>query len=238
MVRHYLILLIFFASISGAASEQTASPQVTLLTEENHPHSVRNSKTGKIEGVAVDIILSLMDQTNTKYTLEILPWNRAFRRAQNEENTCIFATNRIPEREKMFQWVSPTHVGGWALYQRPESKFTIETLDDLKALAIVGRHRNPASDQLEAAIQNKILRTESNEDAAVLLYRGRADLWISGVYDGPAATEKAGLPSPKMALHWKKSTFGLACSHRTDENLIKALNEANAKRLKSAHPFS
>lgn len=231
MAKHLASLLFLILAATSSATGETAERYLTLLTEENHPHSVQNLETGEIEGIAVDIALSLMAAAKINYSLTMLPWNRAFRRAQTEKNTCVFATNRTPEREHLFQWISPTHVGGWALYQRPDSKFSIENIDDIKALAIVGRNKSPATDKLELALKSKILRTESNEDAARLLYRGRADLWISGVFDGPASTQKAGLPDPKLVLHWMPATFGIACSHATDTILIEALNAANKRRL-------
>ncbi|MEX0298755.1 MAG: substrate-binding periplasmic protein [Kordiimonas sp.] len=210
---------------------QDTPPHLTLLTEENHPYSLSNVSTGRIEGITVDIVSDLMENTNIEFTLSILPWQRTFRRAQTDKNTCAFPTNRTAEREKLFQWVGPLHKGGWAIYKRPGSEIDIQSAEDILAYTVTGKMGSPSVDSVENATGVTVVRAGNDETAARLLFHGRADLWVSGVMDGPYAAEKAGLPAPELALLWRPAELSLACSKNTDPSLIKLLNQANTLRL-------
>jgi polar amino acid transport system substrate-binding protein len=206
-------------------------PIIKLLTENNPPHSFVNPETGSIEGTSINIVKGLMHDVGLKYTLKLLPWNRAFRRAQAEKDVCVFPTNRTPNREQMFQWVSPTQVGGWAIYQRPDTDFHITQLEDIRPFTVVGKMGSPAAREIEDTIGKAIIRAANDEAAALLLYRGRADLWVAGTYNATNAAVSAGLPEPKITFSWKPALFGLACSLSTDKRLITLLNAANQARL-------
>ncbi len=213
---------------------QVPTPHLTLLTEENHPYSLTNASTGKIEGITVDMVANLMQSTNIEFSLSSLPWQRAFRKAQIDSNTCAFPANRTPEREELFQWVGPLHLGGWAIYKRPGSDINIENTEDILAYTITGKMGSPSVDSVENATGVEVIKAGNDETAARLLYHGRADLWVSGVLDGPYAARKAGLPTPELALLWRPADLSLACSKNTDPSLIKRLNQANAIRLEQA----
>ena len=204
---------------------------LTLLVEENFPHATLNTETGNIEGIEVDIILSLMKGANIGYSMSMQPWNRAFRRAATEKNICLFPINHTPEREPLFAWISPTQRGGWAFYQRPDSDIVINALADVAPHAIVGKAGIQATSQIKELTGADVLEASTDIAAAQLLYRGRADLLISGVRDSLVATRKAGLPDLKMAFYWKPAQFGLACNLKTDEHILAALREANNQRL-------
>lgn len=229
-----VVILLTLVTTSTKVLGQEVSPKppvLALLTEDNPPHSYQNPETGVIEGISVDIVTSLMQRAGLTFTLEILPWNRAFRRGQSQQNTCVFPTNRTPSREHMFQWVSPTQIGGWAIYQRQDTDFQVKQLEDIKTFDVVGKIGSPASQEIEDTIGKPIMRAASDEAAALLLYRGRADLWVAGVLNGPSAADAAGLPEPKMAFNWKPAFFGVACSLSTDKRLIKLLGQANQDRI-------
>ena len=218
-------------SLTITANAQTDEHKLTLITEHNPPHSFIDAETGKIVGVAVDITRSLMATTKTNYTLLMLPWKRAYRQAQTETNTCVFPINHTPDRENMFQWISPTQVGGWAIFQRPDDTIILNSIEDVSRYALVGRIGSPATAEIEKIVGRKVLKTGADEDSIQLLYRGRTDLWVSGIYDAPAAALKMNMKPPKVAFHWKPATFGIACSKKTDLELIKPLVAANQARL-------
>lgn len=205
--------------------------QITFIVEDNPPHAFKNPVTGKIEGVAVDIAMSLLQETGLEYKLVMLPWNRGYRRALTEKDTCIFPINYTDERKDLFQWIAPTQVGGWAIFQRPDGNIEINTVSDVKNYELVGKISSPATTEVERVIGRKVLRTSADEDSIQLLYRGRADLWISGVYDAPAAARKMNMPPPKMVLNWKPATFGIGCSLKTNADAVDVLVKANHERL-------
>jgi polar amino acid transport system substrate-binding protein len=148
-----------------------------------------------------------------------------------EKNTCIFPINFTEERKNLFQWIAPTQVGGWAIFQHPEGDIHLDSIADVKAYELVGKISSHATAEVERIIGRSVLRTSGDEDSIKLLYRGRADLWISGVYDAPAAARKMNMPEPKMVLNWKPATFGIGCSLTTAPAIVASLKQANQRRL-------
>ena len=108
-----LPLLLFAAVVACAAGPGRA---LTLLTEENPPFNY--VENGKLTGLVTDLVTDAMKRANVPYTMEVLPWNRAYVRAQSEKDTCLFATARLDNREKLFLWVGPLANNLWAVYGR------------------------------------------------------------------------------------------------------------------------
>lgn len=209
------------------ALQAKAQESLTLYTENNPPFTFFDTEAGKPAGPAVEIINAIMQQTETTYSVQILPWRRAFRTTLKEPNTCLFLTYRTPEREKLFSWVGPLVTGEWAIFKRNDSDIEITALSDLQNYAVVGMASSADALALQAALGRNILQTASGELAAQMLYRGRADLWISDVFGGVTSAKAMGLPIPKVAFFWKTSDLSLACSAKTSPALIDRLNEAN-----------
>ena len=212
---------------AAAGTEAEGAPTLRLLTEENPPYNFRDTGTGTIRGSAVEIVGALMEGAGVKYSLTLLPWNRAFREVQESAGTCLFVVNRTPEREGLFEWVGPLITGGWALYRRPGSGIMLDSLADLEGQTVVGKMGSAGAATLEAETGLTITRATSDEQAARMLYHGRAHFWISGVVDAPAAARAIGMPPPELALLWKPADLSLACGPGTDPALIAKLNAVN-----------
>ena len=118
-------------------------------------------------------------------------------------------------------------MGEWAIYKRHDSNIEINSLEDLRNYAVVGMAGSADALSLEAALGKSILQTASGELAVQMLYRGRADLWISDTRGSVASANAMGLPTPKIAYLWRTSDLSLACSKKTPPTLIEALNQAN-----------
>lgn len=211
------------------ASQAPASAQenLTLITENNPPFTYPDPQTGQAVGPAVDIVKMLMDHAGISYSMQILPWRRAYRVAQVSTDTCLFLTYRTAEREALFKWVGPIVEGDWAIYKRKGSSITISTLDELKQYTVTGMYSSAHVLALEAETGIDVLETGSDELSAQMLYRGRADLWITDVLDGRVAAEAMKLPEPELVKLWRSSDMSLACSQQTAQPLIDKLSQAN-----------
>lgn len=217
-VQALLVLGHFSLPASGKDSRQ-----LTLLTEENLPWSYSHPETGELVGSFVEIAQELMKRTDISYTLTKLPWNRSYQRALNDTNTCTFAMNKTPEREKLFQFVSPFMVGGWSIFKKPGSTIEISKIEDVRPYSIVGKRDSSAVKALEELLGIEVVTTTGDERAAKMLFNGRSHLWLSGVVDGPKASLAAGLPKPETALAWKSTELGMGCSLKTDPKLMQAM---------------
>ena len=127
--------LLVLGALAAACSPFRANA-LTLLTEENPPFNYLQN--GKLTGLVTELVLETMKRANVPYTIEVLPWNRAYIRAQAEKDTCLFATARLDNREKLFVWVGPFANNLWAVYGKGDFAGSVRLLSDLKPYRIGG----------------------------------------------------------------------------------------------------
>lgn len=203
---------------------------LTLLTEENAPYNFRDPKTGMLDGSGVILVRELMKQAGISYSIKILPWRRAYRQAMSTANTCVFVTNKTPNREALFQWIGPVteSKGGWVFYKRPDSDITIKSIEEAAKYVVVGLSGGAPLAEFEKLTGAEVLASPSGKGAVQLLYFGRADLWLAGAEDGPYTAHLAGLPNPVQALRWHNYGLYLACQKDLNPALVERLNQINA----------
>ncbi|MFC4347305.1 substrate-binding periplasmic protein [Kordiimonas lipolytica] len=216
-----VIILLFLTQASAAQT-------LTLLTEENPPLNYTDAETGEITGAATELVTAILDAADVDFTIRSLPWARAFRQARDTANHCVFATVRSEEREDRFEWVSPLFVGGWALYKRPGSALDVTAIDKLEGHVVAAMAGTAALAKLKSATNAEVVTAQRDDTALALLYHGRADLWLSGVFAAPHSAKTAGLPMPEVAFIWRPSVIALACSKGTDPQLMERLRQINA----------
>jgi len=213
---------------SGLHNISTSPPFLTLLTANNPPFAFKDKKTGAASGAAVDFARSLMDKAEANYSLTIIPWNRAYELALKQDNTCVFVTNRLKEREKLFTWVGPLFKGGWALYRRAGSDIHVTSVKDLKGLAISGTF-SPAQATYVTNIYHAVpLKVDDDLAAARLLFKKRADLWLSGLLRHSAIVNELGERPVEQVLVLARADLYMACNAKMDKNFITYLNQLNA----------
>jgi len=71
---------------------------------------------GKIAGVATDRLVAALKRADIPYRISVYPWLRAYDMALKDPFTCVYSTNRTPEREALFSWVGPLAQDGWAIF--------------------------------------------------------------------------------------------------------------------------
>ena len=174
-------------SIALAAGAMLSLPvgALTLLTEENPPFNY--SENGKVTGLVTELVLETLKRANVPYTVEVLPWNRAYGRTQSERDTCLFATARLDSREKLFLWVGPYASNLWGVYAKGDFAGSIRSLAELKPYRIAGVANDAKVDYLkENGVTNIKLATEDRQNPARLLLPkddpNHVDLWVTGYY--------------------------------------------------------
>src|SRR5262249_49554522 len=119
--RTCLVLAVLMAWANAALAVK-----LSFLTEEDPPfHYTEN---GKIAGSVTEIVQQISIRSGHPASIEMLPWDVAYGRAQGEKNTCLFATARLEHRERLFLWVGPLATNLWALYARGDFAVPIRTL--------------------------------------------------------------------------------------------------------------
>ena len=223
----------FVAALLGAIALASPSAQsVTLLTEENPPFNYTES--GKLTGIATEIVLETVRRARLPMKIDVLPWNVAFQRARAERETCLFATARLENRERLFTWIGPLANNYWGVYGRSDFAIPIRKLEDLKPFRIGGVAGDAKVDYLkENAVTNiRTVRDDKANPPRLLLPaadRKRIDLWITGLYAARDVAKAAGVQDVKLVFIAREIPLYLACSPQTSAETLQALGDAFAE---------
>jgi polar amino acid transport system substrate-binding protein len=217
-----LVAAVVWAGAAAAAS-------LSFLTEENPPFNY--TENGKIVGSATEIVQQVSARSGHPATIEMLPWDTAYVRAQAERNTCVFATARLENRERLFLWVGPLGSNLWALYGKSDFAVPIRTLKDLAPYRIGAVTRDAKGEFLrENAITNlKFVRDDRDNPPRLLLPSDNPDhidLWITSFYAGRSIAKAARVADVKLVFIAAEQPLYLACNPQTDRNVVKALSDA------------
>ncbi len=141
-------LLLFPATAQSGLSAPMELKEYTWLTEEYYPFNY--TENGRVRGISADLLRMVWTELDIAPPhIESMPWARAYERVQHEPRTVLFSMARTPEREKLFQWAGPIASVRFVLIARKDRHIRLNTLDDLKGLA-VGTLRKDVSDALLA----------------------------------------------------------------------------------------
>jgi polar amino acid transport system substrate-binding protein len=220
----------FLAALLAAITLASPSARsVTLLTEENPPFNYTES--GKLTGMATEIVLETARRAKLPMKIDVLPWNVAFQRAQAERETCLFATARLENRERLFTWIGPLANNYWGVYGRPDFAIPIRRLEDMKPLRIGGVVGDAKVEYLkENAVTNiKAVHDDKMNPPRLLLPANdpkRIDLWITGIYAARGVAKAAGVQDVKLVFVAREIPLYLACSPQTSAETLQALGDA------------
>ena len=205
---------------------------LTLLTEENPPFNY--TENGKLTGLVTELVQETMRRANVPFTVEVLPWTRAYIRAQAEKDTCLFATARLENREKLFTWVGPLANNLWGVYGRGDFSGSVRLLVDLKPYRIGGVINDAKVEYLkENGVTNirQALEDRANPPRLFLPAEdpNRIDLWVTGFFGARDVAKAARVSDIKLVFVVRDIPLYLACSPQTSPTALKALGEALEK---------
>lgn len=216
------LVLACSAGACSAAGQATAVP-LQIKTERLAPASMEIN--GVVSGRETAKIRELMARTATAYTIELLPWKRAYLAAMENDNTCVYSTTRTPEREASFKWVGPTDEAEWQFWGRADRNLALRTLEDARKLRIGTYHGDAREEFLRTrgftveSVDNDML----NPDKLLL---NRIDLWAVAVRRGAAIPRNPqwdGKVVPLLVFHRVK--VYLACHLSVPDALVNKLNQ-------------
>ena len=197
------------------------------ITTENAPPSSMLGENGVI-GRETDKIRELMARTGTEYTIDLLPWKRAYMMAQTQNQTCVYSTSRTPEREALFKWVGPTDEAEWQFWGRADHEFPLNTIEDARKLRI-GTYIGDARDEYLRSRGFKVEPVSNDLVNPKKLLLKRIDLWAVGMRNGtagPRQPEWADKVVPLLVFNRVK--VYLACNPSVPDQLVERLNAALA----------
>ena len=202
---------------------------LTLLTEENPPFNY--TEKGKLVGSGAEIVAEMAQRAKLPAKTEVLPWERAYVRAQAEKETCLFSTARLENRERLFLWVGPIAINVWVVYGPSSFKTPIRSLVDLKPYRIGGVVGDAKPEYLrENGVTNiRALPDDRQNPPRLSLPSDDADhidLWVAGLYGAKELAKSVNVTDLKPVYTVRELPLYLACSPQTNPATLKALNDA------------
>lgn len=202
----FILIAVFFGALSPAAgstsgcdvasvdiNDTVVSANLTYYTEQLPPYNYMEN--GTLKGISVDLLEAVTEKMGEKVTgeeINFVPWTEGYQTVLTENNTVLFTTARLPEREQSFKWVGPIYTYTNVLFARPDREITINSSEDLKGYRIGVIVDDVAVQQLlDAGVNESQLVQETNASMLVeKLNNGEIDLWAYPEATGRYLTEQ------------------------------------------------
>jgi len=223
MATGITILAMLLATGTGAAPP--GLPALVITAEHSPPASMKVGQ--EVVGRESEKVREMLARAGYSYSIDVLPWKRAFMMAQRDPYTCVYSTSRTPEREKQFKWVGPTDQAEWVLMGRSGQDYKLHTLDDARKLRI-GTYMGDARDEFLRARGFNVDPAQNDASNPKKLLLKRIDLWAVGVRNNDlSALAQFAAPEqivPVLTFHRVK--VYLACNPSVPDAMIERMNGA------------
>lgn len=214
----------FFLAGLAIASSAAARPHLYIKAESSPPSAMMSE--GQVVGFATEKIRLIMERVGVDYDIEIMPWKRAYLLAQTQNDTCVYSTTRVPERETMFQWIGPTHENDWTLFGRTGRDYQIARIEDARRYRIGAYNGDVRGDALLAQGFNVDTVPDKLSNPRKLLVE-RIDLWVSSMRVGTSLIAENGWSEQIVpVLTFKRTELYLACHKSVPDAMVDKMNAA------------
>lgn len=235
-MRPHVILCIVLLSLlipsAAATNEATSAKDPVYITEQFPPFSYQED--GKLQGISVDLLEKMLEHMNTtlnRSEIKLLPWDQGYQMALQDNNTVIFSTGRIPEREALFKWVGPISSIKVVLFALNEKHIKINSPGDLRALKI-GVVKDSAEGPVvikAGANPGNLVERNNTTQVIDMLKAGTIDAWAYPDLAGVWLADKAGLNASEYEVVYqltKESTLYYAFNRNTSDSTVQAFQAA------------
>ena len=129
-MKKLLCITTLLFGFTSAVNEE----KLILNTEEYAPLSF--TENAKIKGIATEQVELIMSRVGIDYEMKVFAWARAYKTAENNNNTCVFTTSNTPERAGLFKWVEPLSLNKSILVKLKGHTINVSSLEDAKKFKI------------------------------------------------------------------------------------------------------
>jgi polar amino acid transport system substrate-binding protein len=185
-----ICLIVVATSIScPAADHAITAKDLTYITEQYPPYNYREH--GRLQGISVDLLEKIWEKMGAglnRSTIKLLSWTEGYEIAEKENNTVLFTTWRIPEREQLFKWVGPVASGSDVLLAKIDKNICIAVPSDLKRYKIGGIRNDIAVQRLlkDGLREEDLILAANSTPIIEMLKNGTIDAWayndIAGIW--------------------------------------------------------
>ena len=233
----YVIALIFVfvstTTIPCLASNQTVSAKdLTYMTEQYPPYNYQDMN-GRLQGISVDLLEKVWEKMNVslnRSAIKLLPWTDGYERTLKENNTVLFTTFRIPEREQLFKWVGPIASGRDVLLAKSNKNISIVDKEDLRKIKIGAIEDDCAVQRLlNNGVKKEDLILETKSTPIIkMLKNGTIDAWAYNDLAGIWLIQQSGENTSdyKVAYVLAQSDGYYAFNKGTPDSLVQSFQQA------------
>jgi len=212
-------------------SDRAASPPLLFVTEQYPPYNY--AVNGSLKGISVDLLRAISDKTAigiVENQIQLMSWADAYQITQERNNTVLFSTIRLPERENQFLWVGPIGTSQKVIFAKKDRAINISRFDDLKQYRIGYVKGDAAQSQLQAlgiADDHIVAYTDVPSLIAGTL-KDRIDLWCYGDLAGRFFTrQETGNPDTFAVVYTlDKHDLYYAFNKNTPYPVVKSFQDA------------
>ncbi len=229
LINRWLAGLVLMAT-GFAAGQAQALDGLHWITEEFAPYNY--SEDGVATGIAVDVLVKVwerLDVARTPADIQILPWARGYRIAQEQPGTCLFAATVTDARRDLFVFVEPLIDSNVSIIAAKDRGLNAESMEGLAPYRI-GVVRDDIGDQslVEKGFEGTVVRTDSARILMRMLQGARFDAisynYVTARWAMAQEDIDASLYEPVLTL--REGHMGYACHKDTDPGLIARLQDA------------
>lgn len=218
-----LTLMIFCSTVF-------AEQRFTVMTEKNPPFNFEHD--GVVQGIGADLLILMMErigQPVKRSTIQLMPWNRAYKIVREQSGTMLFSMARTAAREKLFAWVGPIYNLQIGLIAPRHKKIVINRLEDAKKYKI-GTIREGAPEQIviQGGIDPKnLLRSDDPVLSIKKLAAGQIDMFAFNVPAANFIMLQQGMNTTdfEVICPLKNTALYYAFHKETDSDLIQRMNQ-------------
>ena len=222
--KSLVLVLLLLGSLCAQPAAAPAPPHLAITTEYSPPASMRDGN--EVIGSGTDKVRDLLARSGIKYSIELLPWKRAYTQALQRPDTCVFSTTRTPEREALFKWVGPTDEAEWVLLGRADRNLHLRSLEDARGLRI-GTYNGDARDEFLRTRGFQVDPAPNDLVNPRKLLLNRIDLWAASLRRGSAVLEQNGWAGQIVPLLvFNRVKLYLACNPSVADALVERMNAA------------
>lgn len=232
MPIQHIVFATLALAMAGAAGTDARGPAppmrpLYITTETAAPSSMLDG-AGRVVGIATDKVRAAFERAGLAYTIDLLPWKRAYAAARTRPDACVYSTTRTPERDALFKWVGPTDSAEWVMMARADRRIVLRSLEDARPYRIGTYH----GDARDAWLRSRGFRvdpapTDLTNPRKLLL--GRIDLWAASLRRGSPVLAQHGYGGRIVPLLvFNRLDVFLACNRAVPDQVVERLNQAFA----------
>jgi polar amino acid transport system substrate-binding protein len=218
------VLTALLAAAACTVARAEPAPRLYLTTETSAPYSMREGD--RVTGIGTDMVREIMARSGIAYSIDLLPWKRAYTAALERRDACVYSTTRTPEREPHFKWIGPIGEAEWVLMGRAGRHFDLHSLDDARAYR-VGTYNGDARDQFLRARGFNVDPAPIDSINPRKLMMGRIDLWAASIRRDSLTVDRMGYAGKVVPVFvFNRIRVYLACNRAVPDALVTRMNGA------------